>query len=93
MYFAPRDTDGPSGTAHLTARRIAYAYPEGVPGMFQSKFAPADYMETVNTQGLPFYAKMETMPFNKGVIGEAQSNPIHFNSLPEAVIKLSTAAS
>ena len=42
---------------------------------------------------MPFYAKMETMPFNKGVIGEAQSNPIHFNSLPEAVIKLSTAVS
>lgn len=72
---------------------IAYAYPEGVPGMFQSKFAPADYMETVNTQGLPFYAKMEPMPFNKGMNGEAQSNPIHFNSLPEAVIKLSVAAS
>lgn len=72
---------------------FAYAYPEGVPGMFQSKYAPADYMETVNTQGLPFYAKQEPMAFNKGVIGEAQSNPIHFNSLPEAVIKLSVAAS
>jgi hypothetical protein len=33
------------------------------------------------------------MGFNKGIIGEAQSNPLHFNSLPEAVIKLSVAAS
>lgn len=71
----------------------AYAYPEGVPGMFQSAFAPADYMETVNTEGLPFYAKQEPMPFNKGIYGEAQSNPLHFNSLPECVIRLSTAAS
>ncbi|AXY83374.1 hypothetical protein [Acidovorax phage ACPWH] len=71
----------------------AYAYPEGVPGMFQSKFAPADYMETVNTQGIPFYAKQEAMPFNKGIIGEAQSNPIHFNSLPEAVVRLKDSAS
>jgi hypothetical protein len=85
--------DGGTSAGDFIADGIAYAYPEGVPGMFQSKFAPADYMETVNTQGLPFYAKMEPMPFNKGVIGEAQSNPIHFNSLPEAVIKLSTAAS
>lgn len=71
----------------------AYAYPENVPGMFQSKYAPGDYMETVNTTGLPFYAKQEPMPFNKGIVGEAQSNPIHFNSLPEAVVKLSMAAS
>lgn len=85
--------DGGTSAGDFIEDGIAYAYPEGVPGMFQSKFAPADYMETVNTQGLPFYAKMEPMAFNKGVIGEAQSNPIHFNSLPEAVIKLSAAAS
>ena len=85
--------DGGTSAGDFIPDGIAYAYPEGVPGMFQSKFAPADYMETVNTQGLPFYAKQEPMPFNKGIIGEAQSNPIHFNSLPEAVIKLSVAAS
>ena len=72
---------------------FAYAYPEGVTGMFQTKFAPADYMETVNTIGLPFYAKQEPMKFGKGIDGEAQSNPLHFNGLPEAVIKLSVAAS
>ena len=85
--------DGGTSAGDFIPDGIAYAYPEGVPGMFQSKYAPADYMETVNTQGLPFYAKQEAVPFNKGVIGEAQSNPIHFNSLPEAVIKLSVAAS
>ena len=85
--------DGGTSAGDFIPDGIAYAYPEGVPGMFQSKFAPADYMETVNTQGIPFYAKQEPMPFNKGIAGEAQSNPIHFNSLPEAVIKLSVAAS
>lgn len=71
----------------------AYAYPLGVPRMFQTAFAPADYMETVNTPGIPFYAKQEPMRMNKGVEGEAQSNPLTFNSLPEAVIKLKSAAS
>lgn len=71
----------------------AYAYPEGVPNMFQTAFAPGDYMETVNTEGLPFYAKQERMPMDKGIMGEAQSNPLHFNSLPECVIRLSVAAS
>ena len=70
----------------------AYAYPEGIPGMFQIKYAPGDYMETVNTMGLPYYAKQEVMPFNKGVMLESQSNPVAINTLPEAVIKLTTGA-
>jgi hypothetical protein len=72
---------------------LGYAYPEGVPRMFQTAFAPADYMETVNTMGLPYYAKQEVMKFNKGVDIETQCNPICLNTLPEAVIRLSAAAS
>ena len=66
----------------------AYAYPEGVTGLFQTAFAPADYMETVNTEGIPYYAKQEVMRMNKGVELEAQSNPITFCSLPETVVKV-----
>ena len=65
----------------------AYAYPTGVNGLFQTHFAPADYLETVNTNGLPYYAKQELMPMNKGVTFEAQSNPINLCTLPETVIK------
>lgn len=71
---------------------FGYAYPEGVSRMFQTAYAPADYMETVNTMGLPYYAKQEVMKFNKGVDIETQSNPICLNTLPEAVIKLTAAA-
>ena len=71
---------------------FGYAMPEGVPNMFQTAFSPADYMETVNTLGLPYYAKQEVMKFNKGVEIETQSNPICLNTLPEAVIKLTAAA-
>ena len=66
----------------------AYAVPEGVPDLFISRFAPGDYMEAVNTTGLPYYAKQEIMPFNKGVEIEAQSNPIHLCTRPKAVIRL-----
>ena len=45
----------------------AYAIPEGVPGMFLTRYAPAPYQETVNTTGLPYYAKSEMMKFNKGL--------------------------
>ena len=45
-------------------------------------------METVNTIGLPLYAKQELMRMNKGVELEAQSNPLNLCTKPRAVIKL-----
>lgn len=72
---------------------FGYAFPEGVPGLFRQTFAPADYMETVGTNGLPYYAKQERLPMDRGIHMEGQSNPLTYCSLPETVIKLSTKAS
>lgn len=66
----------------------AYLIPMGVPDLFVTHFAPADYMETVNTVGLPYYAKQEMMRMNKGVELEAQSNPISICTRPNVVVKL-----
>lgn len=66
----------------------AYAVPEGVSELFISRFAPADYVEAVGTMGLPYYAKTELLPMGKGVMLEAQSNPIHLCTRPRAIIKL-----
>ncbi|MFS1287485.1 major capsid protein [Pseudomonas piscis] len=66
----------------------ALLIPEGVPDLYISSFAPADYMETVNTEGLPYYSKIEPLPFNKGIEGEAQSNPLHLCTRPLAQILL-----
>lgn len=66
----------------------AYLIPMGVPDLFITNFAPADYMETVNTIGLPYYAKQEPMPMNKGVTLESQSNPISICTRPDVVVKL-----
>lgn len=79
---------GKVGSTDFVEDGYAYAVPEGVPNMFIARFAPADYMETVNTVGLPYYAKQEPMPFGKGIEVEAQSNPIHLNTRPRAVVKL-----
>lgn len=84
---------GGTSAGDFIADGEAYAYPEGVPRMFQTAFAPADYMETVNTMGIPYYAKQERMKFDRGVELESQSNPITLNTLPEAVIKCVVAAS
>ena len=66
----------------------AYAVPEGVPGLFITRFAPADYVETVNTIGLPLYAKSEPLAMGRGLAIEAQSNPISICTRPAACVKL-----
>ncbi|WP_349970935.1 major capsid protein [Pseudomonas caspiana] len=66
----------------------ALLIPEGVPDLYISVYAPADYMETVNTEGVPYYSKIEPLPFNKGMAGEAQSNPLHLCTRPLAQILL-----
>lgn len=66
----------------------AYMVPEGVQDLFITRFAPADYVETVNTDGLPYYARQELMDMGKGVNLEAQSNIINLCTRPRAVIKM-----
>jgi len=79
---------GKVGGNAFVADSEGYAVPEGVSELFISRFAPADYMETVNTMGVPYYAKQELLPFGKGVALEAQSNPLHICTRPRAIIKL-----
>lgn len=59
-----------------------------MPDFFITRFAPADYMETVNTDGLPYYTRVEPLPFGKGLEIESQSNPLHLPTRPKAIIKL-----
>jgi len=63
----------------------AYVIPEGT-GIFRTWFAPADFVETVNTIGLPRYAKQRVMDFDKGVQIHTQSNPLPICLKPRAVI-------
>ena len=77
---------GAVGDVDYIAPDEAYLFPEGA-GNFKTWFAPADFVETVNTIGLPRYAKQKLMDFEKGVIVHTQSNPLPINLRPRAVIK------
>lgn len=79
---------GKVGANKFIAADEAYLVPVGVPELCLTKYAPADYMETANTNGLPYYAKQEPKPMNKGVDLEAQSNPLCLVTRPTAIIKL-----
>jgi len=76
------------GTSSVNLGNDAYAIPIGVPGLCISRFAPANYVETVNTLGLPYYAKSEPIELGKGYVIEAQSNPLNLVTRPAAIIKL-----
>lgn len=79
---------GGSGGKPFVADDSAFVVAEGVADLFISVFAPADYMETVNTLGLPYYGKLEAMRMGKGVEGEAQSNPLHLCTRPASTVEL-----
>lgn len=61
--------------------------PMGVPELFMTRFAPADYEETVNTDGQPRYVKQYAMPNGKGRNVEVQSNPICLCTRPSVLRK------
>lgn len=92
FYFAGAywmEYKGKVGSTRFIAANKGYMFPLGVRGMFKAHYAPADYMETVNTVGVPYYAKQEALRMNKGVEVEAQTNPIFFNTQPDAVVEVS----
>jgi len=82
-----RELYGKVGSTEFVGTNDAYLIPLGT-DMFKTLWCPADYMETVNTLGMPFYAKQEPRKFNKGIDLEAQSNPITICTRPRAIVKL-----
>lgn len=64
-----------------------HIYPTGVPGLFRTYFAPADYMETVNTLGQARYARQYVMQNNKGVHLDVQTNNLNLCTRPTALIQ------
>jgi hypothetical protein len=76
-----------NGTDYIEADE-AHFFPIGVPDMWRLYYAPANYVETVNTIGLPYYAKQKMMDFEVGVEFQSQSNPLPINKRPRAVIKV-----
>lgn len=68
----------------------AHFFPVGVPGLFITRFAPGDFLDTANTVGLPRYARQEPMEYNKGRKLLTESNAISMCTQPEVLIKGTT---
>jgi hypothetical protein len=83
---------GNVGGVPFVADSEAYFFPVGVPNLFKTYFAPADWMETVNTMGLPRYSKQWLDPNGgKFVRVETQTNPLSICTRPGALLKGTTS--
>jgi hypothetical protein len=79
---------GKVGTVDYTDANKAHFFPVGVPGLFRQYNAPADFVETVNTLGLPRYAKQAVdQDFGRWVKLHTQSNPLPICTRPKVLIK------
>ena len=78
---------GKNGSAQMVDTNKCHIFPTGTPGLFRTVYAPADYVETVNTVGLPRYAKQWLSQNGKRIEMEAQSNPLSYCTRPKVLLK------
>lgn len=78
------------GSPYIGDNDVRFAV-QGVPNLFVTWFGPADYEETVNTIGLPRYAKQFPMPNGKGRSLEVQSNPLSLCTRPKVLFSATTS--
>ena len=78
---------GNNGAAAMVGTNACHLFPTGVQGLYRTVYAPADFEETVNTNGLPRYAKQWAMANGKGRHLEVQMNALNYCVRPKALMK------
>lgn len=78
---------GKVGNTSFVDTNKCHIFPVGVPGLFRSVYAPADYIETVNTMGRRLYQKQYPMLNGKGVHLDTQMNALNYCTRPKVLIK------
>lgn len=80
------DLDGDGSLIGIHTDKARFV-PVGVPGLFRTYYAPADYIETVNTVGQRLYAKQYPHPNGKLIMGEVQTNALHIATRPGCLFR------
>lgn len=76
------------GNMEFIPKTKGYLLPKGVPDLFTLIFGPADYVETVNTVGVKYYAKQRPLDFEKGYEIECQTNPLALCTRPDVLCEI-----
>ena len=64
---------------------------EGTSSTYKTFAAPADFMETVNTIGMQYYAKSNPLKYNRGLELHIQTNVLPILTRPELSVRLYTS--
>ncbi|MBX7228431.1 MAG: major capsid protein [Burkholderiaceae bacterium] len=68
-----------------------HAFPIGTSETFSNFGAPADFVETVNTLALPYYARQQNKDFNRGIDLHVQANQLPLVNRPATIVELKAA--
>jgi hypothetical protein len=84
--------NGTYGSRRFIPAGEAIAFPIGTQDVFSTYWAPADFMDTVNTMGEEIYVRTAVDPeFQRWVKLHSQSNPLPIVKRPALVVKLTTS--
>lgn len=84
---------GKVGNTDFVESTKAHFFPVGVPDLFTTSFAPANFMETVNTVGLPRYSKQHVdEKYQRWVDVYSETNPLNLCTRPRVLIQGKNAA-
>ncbi|MCZ4270723.1 major capsid protein [Maritalea porphyrae] len=61
-------------------------FPTGVDNLFRTVYAPADYVDTVNTMGERLYNHQYVMPNKKGIHFDVQMNALEYCTRPRVLM-------
>jgi len=81
-------TDKDGNSRLFIASGNGHCFPEGTQQSFNTIYAPGDFIETVNTIGIPLYSKQEARKFNRGIDLHIQSNPLPICYRPAILVKV-----
>lgn len=78
---------GSVGSTSFINTDKCHLFPVGVPGLFKTAYAPADYEETVNTPGQRLYSRQYAMQNGKGRNLDVQMNALQYCVRPKVLMK------
>lgn len=65
-----------------------HCFPTGTTETFNTFGAPADFVETVNTIALPYYARQQNKDFNRGIDLHVQANQLPLVARPAVIVEI-----
>ncbi|MBK3745883.1 major capsid protein [Paraburkholderia aspalathi] len=78
---------GSVGSKTFIDKDKCHLFPTGVPGLFKTAYAPADYINDVNTIGTRLYNKQYRMQNDKGIHLDTQMNALQYCVRPKVLMK------